>query len=279
MASYGNVIEVSEATFARDVIERSQHTLVVVDFWAAWCGPCRVLGPTLEKLAREPDSNFVLAKVDVDQNQSLSWQYRVQGIPAVKAFWHGEVVGEFVGAQPEPQVRRFLKEVMPSVADEEVTRGMAALAAQDYAKAVQLLRTALLKEPGNPTALLGLAKALLFQGQGCEARDILAGIGAGPEFAVAENLGPLATYLCDAESRWKEEDEITPLEAQYRHVAQLLTRGNFAAALDGLLDVLRVDRRYRKGQAKDVMLGLFSLLGEQHKLTQTYRQELAMVLW
>ena len=112
-----NVIDVTDQTFATDVIERSKTVPVVVDFWAAWCGPCRMLGPILENLANEFNGDFILAKVDVDGNPQTAMEFRVQGIPAVKAFRNGNVVSEFTGAQPEPQVRQFLEGLRPSEVD------------------------------------------------------------------------------------------------------------------------------------------------------------------
>jgi thioredoxin len=106
-----NVLDVTDAAFQQDVIQKSHEMLVLVDFWAPWCGPCRMLGPTLEKLANEPNSNFVLAKVNTDQNQQYAQQFQVRGIPAVKAFRNGQLVDGFVGALSEPMVRQFLEGV------------------------------------------------------------------------------------------------------------------------------------------------------------------------
>ena len=107
-------MDVTTETFQRDVIERSYEVPVVVDFWAAWCGPCRMLGPVLEREAEARGGQFELAKLDVDSNQELAVEYRIQGIPAVKAFRNGEVVSEFVGALPPVVVARFLDALMPA---------------------------------------------------------------------------------------------------------------------------------------------------------------------
>ena len=279
MAQSGRIVEVSEATFATEVIARSRTTPVLVDFWAPWCGPCRMLGPILEKLAREPGSEFVLAKVNVDENQNLSWKYQVQGIPAVKAFVNGEVAGEFVGARPESFVRGFLQQLVPEAAADDLNGAMAALGNHDWAAAENGFRAVLEETPEHPAAQLGLARALLARGQGLEAERLLRTIKGGPEFADAEKLRPLADYLVASELTWNDEDEITPLEAQYRRQAALLRRGNVEAALDGLFDVLRVDRRYRKEAARQVALGMIALWQNGSDIKKRYQQELALILF
>lgn len=269
-----NIIDVTDASFEQEVIENSYETTVIVDFWAPWCGPCRMLGPILEKLANEPGSNFILAKLNVDENPAISMEYSVQGIPAVKAFQDGMVVDEFTGAQPESRVRAFLNRVAPdedTIIMEEIE---ALLDELEWSEVEETLRAA----PPSPIVSLGLAKALLGQGEGCEAKELLENIVDAAIYSEAQRLLPLANYLCDSASQ-PINDETTSIEAQYRHVADLLQRDNLEAALDGLLDVLRQDKKYRNGETREVVLGLFALLGDHHPLTRRYRNELAVILF
>lgn len=274
MNSDANVIDVSETTFQQDVIDRSYEQPVVVDFWAPWCGPCRMLGPLLERLATDPSGNFVLAKLNVDDNPGISMQYRVRGIPAVKAFRDGEVLDEFVGAQPESEVRAFLKRVAPGEEDQLMEQVRALLHDLEWSEAEEMLRNA----PSTPPVALSRAKALLGQGEGCEAQCLLQDIAEPALYAESQRLLPLAEYLCQFHEEAVDGDE-TPIEAQYRHAAMLIRRDNIEAALDGLLGVLRLDKQYAGGQARAVVLGLFALLGDDNPLTRRYRSELAMILF
>ena len=271
------IIDVNEETFIQDVLEQSEELPVIVDFWAPWCSPCRMLSPILEKLAADPSLNFVLAKVNVDNNPNLSMQYRVQSIPAVLAFLDGEVADEFIGVQPEPKIRQFIQQLIPSELDEALGDVESLLATRHWAKAEQLLRELAEENAQRPDVSLNLAKALLAQGEGCEARDFLQAIKDGQELIEAEKLLPLANYLCLIAEDLTEEEDLPALEIQYRQGARLINRGNLEAAMDGLLDVLRQDKRY--GEARQVMLAMFALLGENDDLTQTYRAELGSVLF
>jgi putative thioredoxin len=239
-----------------------------------------MLGPILERLAGEPDSNFILAKVDVDRNPGLSMRYGVQGIPAVKAFRDGQMVGGFVGAQPEPRVRSFIDEVAPGGAGETAVSAEKLLAERLWTEAETEYRQSLEHDPMDAKAKIGLAKALIGQGKGCKAQFYLEDArNAAETLETAERLLPLATYSCFASKNSDQNAEVTVLEAQYRQAAGLLNRGKFSPALDGLLEVLRHNKQYRDGQAKAVVLGVFELLGDDDPLTQAYRRELASILF
>lgn len=280
MAQAANIIDVQEATFESEVIQKSFEKAVVVDFWAAWCGPCRMLGPTLERLANEPDSNFILAKVDVDSNQGLAMRYGIQGIPAVKAFRDGQIVGDFVGAQPEPKVREFISEVAPTGGDQVTISAEGLLAERQWSEAENQYRLRLEDDPTNSKAKLGLTKSLLGQGEGCKARVYLEDLRTLAEtMESAERLLPLSEYICSASERKVQDAEVTVVEAQYRQAAHLYSAGKIAPALDGLLEILRQNKNYRDGQAKEVVLGIFELLGDEDSLTQVYRRELASILF
>lgn len=277
MATHPNIKDVTEATFERDVIQLSRQKPVVVDFWAPWCGPCRMLGPILERLAAEPGATWTLVKINTDQNQNISMQYGIHGIPAVKAFRDGQVVNEFVGALPEPRVRQFLKAIAPSAADTTLEGAKQLLSNRKWGEAETAFRGITNQEPNNTAARLGLAHALLYQGKGCAAETALQGFPVSPEYGQAEKLRPLAQYLCQMSNG--RAGGTSEVDNSYKQAAVLLGQREFSAALYYLLAVLQQDKNYENGRAKEVMLGVFALLGDNDPLTQEYRRQMAAVLF
>lgn len=273
-----HIRDVDEGTFSAEVLLRSHEVPVVVDFWAAWCGPCRTLGPLLERLTVEAGGAFRLAKVDVDANPNLAVRFGVRGIPAVKGFRGGAVVAEFVGAQPEPLVRRFLQQLAPSAESLELERARSLLATRHWAEAESAFRALLEQDTQDGAAALGLLKSLLMQGKGAQAEALASRFPPGAEWPGAEKLKPLAAALAECEQAG-ETLPGDPLEAAFLRSACLIARGNLPAAMDGLLDVLRQDKHFRGGQARQVLLGLFLLLGDDDPLTRQYRDELASILF
>jgi len=276
-----NIINVSEEDFDIQVLAYSQQMPVVVDFWAEWCGPCKLIGPILEKLAQEAQGSFRLAKVDVDENPNLAIRYAVRSIPSVKAFQDGRIVSEFVGVQPESRIREFLRALAPTRADLAIEKGKSMLEKGQWKSAEATFREILDDVPHHPGALLGLAKSLIPQGYAGEALGILNSFPTSREFRSAEVLKPLAEALSDLDKKGflDEKNEDDPLAAAFDRSLWLIVRGNIPAAMDGLLDIIRQDKRYREGAPRRVLLGIFEILGEEHALTRQYRNELATVLF
>ena len=271
-----NIIDVSESDFEYQVISYSAQLPVVVDFWAEWCVPCRTLSPLLERLTDEAEGSFRLAKVNVDENPNLALRYAVRSIPMVKAFRNGSVVSEFVGVQPESRLREFFRAIGPSPADLSLEKGDSLLQKNDWPRAEKAYRQALEYNPSHPAALLGLARCLLAQNRPADAEKILASFPTSRELPAAEGLRPLAAAL--SRIRQEELSSDDPLEAAYNHSLRLVARGNFPAVMDGLLDILRQDKKYRNGEARQVLLAVLDIQGET-PLTRQYRNELASILF
>ena len=278
MMASDNIIDVNEFDFEYEVLSYSQNIPVVVDFWATWCQPCKILGPMLEAMVQEAGGAFRLARVDVDKNPNLALRYSVRSIPTVKVFTSGQVVSEFVGMVPEERLREFLEKITPPSPQQlQLEKADSFLTLGQWSQAETIYRDLILQSADNPAALLGLSKALLMQNKNEEALDIIRNFPASRLFSTAELLRPYAEDMV-ALAKGRLADE-TDLDMAFQTAVRLAGRGNLPAALDGFLDILRQDKSYRRGRARLDILSLLELMGEEDPQTRQYRAELASVLF
>jgi len=261
-AQASTAIEVTDDDFVEKVVEASRERPVVVDLWAAWCGPCKVIGPILERIAEERGGAFLLAKLDVDANPYTAGQFGVQSIPTVIAFRDGKAVDGFIGALPEPMVNEFVDRILPSEADLVAKAALVEAESGDTRGAEQRFQDALSADPGNREARLGLARIVAERGEKEEARELLAALLPDTE---AEGL--LATIRV---SEWGEVEEAGTLASAKR----LAAVGRWHEALDGMLASLGDDP-----SAREAMLDVFAVLGDEDPLTVEYRRRLSSALF
>lgn len=272
------IVDVSEANFEYEVLSYSQNIPVVVEFWATWCQPCKLLGPMLERLTEEASGNFRLARVDVDDNPNLALRYGVRSVPTTKVISQGQVIAEFAGAQPEARVREFLSRLAPPSEESLAVEKAASLLDQhQWAEAEAIFRSVEEQSPNQPAVLLGLIKALIAQGKSGESLFVMRAFPASREYNSAELLRPLADAMLKYEKNQLPDE--TDLDAMFRNSIRLAMRGNHPAAVDGLLDIMRQDKRYRNDRARQVILGILELYSAEDPLAKQYRRELASVLF
>lgn len=275
--------DVSQAEFEDRVIARSSVVPIVVDFWAAWCQPCCILSPTLDRLEQSADGAWELVKVDIDREPVLANRYRITSIPALKGFRDGQVVAEMLGAQPESAIRAFLTRLVPSEADRLVSDAEDVLRSGNLALAEGKLREALSMEPAHGRGLLALGSLLFDYGRLDEAAAVLEQIPfMTDEGAKARTLLSRLLFRREAANLGavdaRQSDE-TPADAHWAAGNAAAAAGDFREALDHFLWLVENDRRYRDDGGRRLVLAVFDILGPGDPTTLEFRPRLSSLLF
>ena len=293
MADSPFIVDVTRADFASRVLESSRQRPVLVDFWAAWCGPCQMLMPVLARVANDYGGRFHLAKVNTDAERELATEYGIRSLPTVKLFRNGTVVDEFLGVQPEPAIRALIDRHLPQPADATIERALATLQTGQTDQALQLLRAAIAEDPSYDRPKIELTRQLLAlpldgnnAGRLAESEKLLNGISAAkrtdPEIAalrtrlrflrIAASTPPLAQL-----ERTVAGDPANA-EARYQLSAHKVLAGDYEPAMQQLLELVRRDRRYGDDAGRKGLVDLFTLLGNNDPLVAKYRGLLSRAL-
>lgn len=287
MAASPNVFEVTQASYEQLVIENSRHVPVLVDFWADWCGPCKMQLPVLLKLAAEYQGKFLLAKIDTDAERGLAKRHNIRSIPTMKLFRDGQVVEEILGAQTESTLRTLLDKHVPRESDTVREQAAQLAAAGDIDAALALLRAAATNDPDNPRAQLDYVSTAMQAGLIAEAEQAFEtmprDIRDSAELRRCAALLEFAKRIADnAPERAALEQRIArnadDLEARDLLAARLALSSDAEGALEQYLDILRRDRRYRDDAGRKGLLAVFELLGNSGALVNRYRSQMFTLL-
>lgn len=272
------VIHVTEYDFEYEVLSYSQNKPVIVEYWAPWSQNALRLSPILERLIYEYQGALRLAKVNVDESPNLAIQFGVRSVPTVKAYTSGEVVGEFVDFQPEERIRAFLRQLNPpSTVNLALERADSLAAAHQWQSAAQEYLNILEESPGQPKAALGYLRCCLAQDDAAGALAAIRSFPPSRQYNQAMQLQPLAAAMSQQAAGLLPQE--SDADMAFNRCVLLVRKGNFLAAMDGLIDLLRADKHYRNGLARQVMLALLDIWGEDAPETRQYRGELATILF
>jgi putative thioredoxin len=264
--------------FDEEVIEGSKTKPVVVDFWAPWCGPCRVLGPTLEKLEAESDGAWRLAKLNTDENPVVASRYRISSIPAVKLFVDGNVASEFIGALPEPRVRDWLDQNLPSQTKKQLQEAQAAFESGDADAAAGVVDEVLQHEPADPEALALKARILAFTDP-AQAISLARQASAAKASLYQQSQAVEAVAGLMAVASTPERLPEGPARPDYAGALQSLAAGDVDLAVTRFIDTLRKDKRYNDHAARKAVVAIFTVLGDRHPIPQKHRRAFEMAVF
>jgi len=282
-----HIIEVNQDNFSALVTQKSNKVPILVDFWAPWCAPCRMLKPILTKIAREYDGKLVLVAVNTDQNPRLALDYRIRSLPTVKLFRNGEVVDEFFGAQPESVIRAFLERHLERDSDRLRTSAAAAWDRGDRQAAERLLRRALASDPNNHRIHPDLAKLLIEMGEYDEAEAILKTLPVNLQqeenivvLFIRIKFGRIASEAPE-EAVLEQAIAADPnnSQARYQLSARKVMNNEFEPALSNLLEIIWRDRQFGDDAGRKALLEVFTLLGNKDPLVKRYRSLLSSAIY
>jgi len=263
--------------FKKEAIEESYRQPVLVDFWAPWCGPCRFLGPILEKLAEKNEGKWVLKKLNVDENQDIAAAYNVVGIPAVKLFRNGVPVAEFTGALPEFQVEKWLKDNIPSENDEKAEQAVRLIEEGATDKAMKILSGIIEEEPDHSKAAFHLGKLILFDDPE-KAEKLFKTAEKDPAFI--DQTGYIKKIVSLLEMRAHPEKLAEhPVKSVLLEGLEALSRKDFAQAVDRFIQVVMRNKSYENELAREAAVAVFNYLGPAHEVSKNYRRRFDMALY
>lgn len=280
------IIESGDGSFERDVLQASASHLILVDFWAPWCGPCRSLAPVLEKIVSSYSGALRLVKVNTDEHQQLAARYGIRSLPTVFLFRNGEPVDQFMGVQPESVIKRLIDKYVLRESDEQLARAESLHASGDTGAAIDLLLTTVSGDPGNDRPKLVLAGWLADCKRFEDARAVLDGLTPDgrddPRLAALSARIDLGTQP-EPDQTVEElirsvELEAGNLEARFQLAGCLIRDGDLAGALEQLIEIIRRDRTFRKDEPRQTVLRVFDLAGGKGELVNKFRRQLAQAL-
>jgi putative thioredoxin len=263
--------------FSKDVLERSSAIPVVVDFWAEWCAPCRVLGPILEKLAQNAGGRWILVKVDTDKHQDIAARFGIRSIPSVKLFIDGVVVNEFNGALPESAVLQWLERTLPDPHKKEIDRADLLLKAGKRLEGQTVLQKVLQHDPANHHARVLLAGTYL-ESAPDRASELVDGIEEdSPHFQMADAIRTFSGLTKRLEHPEELPDQ--PAKSVYMEALQALAKGEYEVSLERFIEVIRQDRYYDDDAARRACIAMFKVLGEESEITRNFRRSFSSALF